>query len=81
MSGGILLLFFTVASTLFNGPEGSVDRKVFEEQQIAAAIGQEKKPDSSGPICQVTREAYVQSPGPRVAAIVGVRYLGSGLFD
>jgi hypothetical protein len=79
MSGGILLLFFTVASTLFNGRAGSVDRKVFEEQQIAAAIGQEKKPDSSGPICQVQREVYVQSPGPGAAAVVGVHYLGPGL--
>ncbi len=34
---------------------------------------------ASVPICDVTREIYARSPGPGIAAIVSVQYLGPGL--
>jgi len=37
-----------------------------------------RKPPSA-PICDVEREIYAKSPGPGVAAIVSVQYLGPGL--
>lgn len=46
---------------------------------LAVATRQDSRETPSAPICEVTREVYLKSPGPGVAAVVGVQYLGPGL--
>jgi hypothetical protein len=45
----------------------------------AASLSQGPEAKPAGPVCEVRREVYIPSPGPGVAAIVGVHYLGPGL--
>lgn len=60
------------------GPEAS--RVLFAGDLTALALdGGEGRQESSGPLGDVTREVYVKSPGPGIAAVVGVQYLGPGL--
>ena len=79
MSGQILFLFIAVGNFLFISPDERVFRRPLDEIQNAASIPQKNKDGLARPICEVKREVYVQSPGPGVAAIVGVNYMGPGL--
>jgi len=79
MSGRILFLCLAAWNFLFIGPDERVIPTPFDETQKTASIPQKNNHGLSGPICEVKREVYVRSPGPGVAAIVGVNYMGPGL--
>ncbi len=49
------------------------------EQTGPAARGIDGRQASPEPLCDVTREIYAKSPGPGIAAVVNVQYLGPAL--
>jgi hypothetical protein len=68
-----ILLFFIVFLCLISPTSGTADSLQTSGQTM------DKKPTEAEAICDVKREMYVPSPGPGVASIVSMTYLGKGL--